>query len=224
MIEKRNSNLGLPPVPLPYNPTEEQLAELDHRQVYVSGELLHERELRVAPRYFESEVGIHVYTPLRRRDGSIVIINRGWVPTQLIDPETRSEAQIAERVTVLGHLVPGEDPHPLKIFSDKPFFEVVNSPERNNWPRVDVQEMANWVHASPILISALADPPNPGGYPIGGQTEFRLKNTTLMQAYQFAGLGLVMAAAIVGGQHFRKLGIRLPWQKKPPSTTPFTVE
>jgi surfeit locus 1 family protein len=223
-VERRNLNLHLPPVPLPYNPTAAELEALDHRQVFVTGEFLHERELRVVPRYFESQLGLYIFTPLRRPDGSIVIINRGWVPAQLQDPETRIEAQVEDKVTILGHLIPGGEPNPIKFFSDKPLWEVVNAPERNIWPRVDVQEMADWVNSQPILISALANPPNPGGYPIGGQTDLQTKNTTLIQSYQYAALAAGMALSIVGGRYFRRLGLRFPWQKNPPSHTPFYVK
>jgi len=222
-IEKRRTNIHLPPVSLPWNPSEEQLSDLDHRLVFVSGELLHDREMRVFPRHFESQMGMYVFTPLRRPDGSIVIINRGWVPAQLQDPSARMESQVTDKVTILGHLVGGDDPFPFSFFSEKPFFQVVNTPERNMWPRVDVEEMAHWVNASPILISALASPPNPGGYPIGGQTNFKLENTLITQAYQYGALAAVMVGAIVGARYVHKLGIRLPWQKKPPPYTPFTI-
>lgn len=220
MIDRRNKNIGLPPAPLPYNPTKEQLDELDHRQVYVSGEFLHERELRVYPRYLDSELGMHVITPIRRPDNSIVLINRGWVPAALKDPESRMEAQITDKVTILGHLIPGEDPFPFKFLSDKPLFSVANSPEKNLWPRVDLEEMGEWVNSSPILIAALADPPNPGGIPYGGQADLRLKNDLLSLSYQYAGLAAFMVAAIIGGRYVHRAGIRLPWAKKPP--TPFT--
>lgn len=222
-IQRRNENMKLPAVPLPSNPTQEQLAELDHRQVYVSGQLLHEREIRVVPRYFESQLGLHIITPIRRSDGSIVMINRGWVPASLKEPETRMEAQVREKVTILGHLVPGDEPFPFKVFSENPFLKVVNSPERNIWPRVDLNEMGDWVNSSPIMISALVHPPNPGGYPIGGQTDFQLSNTLLNQSYQYAGLAVCMIAAVAGGRYVHRMGIRLPWQKKPPSYTPFTI-
>lgn len=222
-IQKRRENVQLPPVALPRNPSQAELLDLDHRLVFVSGELLHEREMRVYPRYFESQMGMYVFTPLRRPDGSIVIINRGWVPAPLQNPATRMESQVTDKVTILGHLVGGDDSFPFKFWSDKPFFQVVNSPEKNMWPRVDVEEMAGWVNASPILISALANPPNPGGYPIGGQTDFKLENTLLTSSYQYGALAAAMVAAIVGARYMHRLGVRLPWQKKPPSYTPFTI-
>lgn len=223
IIETRRRNLELAPAPLPLNPSKEQLSSLDHRLVFVTGEFLHEREIRVIPRYYESQLGMQVITPIRRSDGSIVLINRGWVPGALQSPEMRSEAQVRDKVTILGHLVPGDEPFPFKFFSDKPIFTVVNSPERNLWPTIDIKEMSEWVNSSPILISALADPPNPGGYPIGGQTELQITNTLLYQSYQYMGLAVCMVGAIVAGRYVHKLGIRLPWQKKPPAYTPFNI-
>lgn len=223
-LEKRRDNIRLPPVQLPYNLNKSTMDELDHRMVYVSGELLHERELRVLPRYFEETLGCLIITPLRRTDGSIVMINRGWVPAQLKTPELRTEAQVTGKVTILGHVVPGDNDFSFKLGSNKPFFQVVNTPERNVWPRIDLEEMGNWVNSQPVLISALANPPNPGGYPIGGQTEFKLDNWLLTQSYQMLGSAAIMMAVLTGSRFLHRFSSRkrFPWQPKPPTSTPFT--
>lgn len=221
-LKKRRINVTLPPVPLPYNLTKEVLEDLDHRLVYVSGELLHEREMRLLVKEYESKIGLHVYTPLRRSDGSAVIINRGWVPPELKDPETRKEAQVTEKVTIIGHLLGTDDGAVWSLGGIEPLLQRVNVPDRNMWARADLKEMGEWVNAQPVLISALEQPPNPGGYPIGGQTEFQLDNWRRTLAYELTAAAVVMFAALIGGRSIHKLGIRLPWQKPPPPHTPFT--
>ena len=41
-------------------------------------------------------------TPLRRDDGSTILINRGFVPQDRRDPSSRSEGQIEGSVTIAG--------------------------------------------------------------------------------------------------------------------------
>jgi surfeit locus 1 family protein len=166
-------------------------------------------------------MGLQIITPLRRKDGSIVLINRGWVPAIMKEPETRKEAQLTEKVTILGHLMPSEEQQGFTLGTGKALFKSLNVPERNFWSRIDLEEMADWVNASPIMVSALVDPPNPGGYPIGGQTDFQIDNWLRTEAYQLGGTALFMFAALVGSRYLARLG-RMPWQKAPPKGTPFS--
>lgn len=52
-----------------------------------------------------------------------------------------------------------------------------NQIDKNIWFWRDLPTMAELTGADPILLDVQADPPNPGGYPIGGQTLFPLNNT-----------------------------------------------
>lgn len=221
-IERRKHNLSLPPIALPQLLTDEVLQDLDHRLVYVAGEFLHEREMRVLPKYYESFVGLHIYTPLRRSDGSSVIINRGWVPPEMKDPETRQEAAVTEKVTILGHLLGSEDSATFSLGGAVPLLRKMNMPDRNMWARVDLKEMGEWVNASPVLISAVGWPVNPGGYPIGGQTDFQLDNWRYKLSLELAGASCIMLAVLVGRKVLTRGRVRLPWQKPPPPHTPFT--
>jgi len=47
---------------------------------------------------------------------------------------------------------------------------------------LDLPELAKQTNAKPVLIEALAEPKNPGGYPIGGQTSLNLRNEHLSYA------------------------------------------
>lgn len=215
--------MGLPPVALPHVVSDELLHELDHRIVYATGRFLHEREMRVLPRYFEDKLGLYVFTPLRRSDGTTIIINRGWVPADLKDGKDREEAQLTETVTVMGHLIGSEDGVPWILGGgSQPIVQKSNVPDRNLWVRVDLKQMGEWVNAQPVLISALASPPNPGGYPIGGQTDFKLDNWKRTLSYEIFAVSACMMAALFGSRFATRLGYKLPWLKPPPPHTPFT--
>lgn len=106
---------------------------------------------------------------------STILVNRGWVPAQLIKTWARREAQVTGAVTILGNLVPGEESPGIK-FGDHQFLTMQHQVDKNIWYWKDVKAMAAVVGADPILIDVQADPPNPGGYPVGGVTEFPLNN------------------------------------------------
>jgi surfeit locus 1 family protein len=72
--------------------------------------------------------GYWVFTPARLNDGSIVIVNRGFVPDGRQDPKSRSDGQVAGQVEIVGALrwpgdrhwfTPNDDPaHNLWFTSD----------------------------------------------------------------------------------------------------------
>ena len=72
--------------------------EEEYRRVRVSGRFLHEHEVAVhglmpGGQRGQPVQGFNLLTPLRLADGSKVVVNRGFVPTQLRDPASRPESQ-----------------------------------------------------------------------------------------------------------------------------------
>src|SRR3546814_4011185 len=100
--------------------------------------------------------------PLRVADGSIVLVNRGFVDAAHRDPATRSAARSAAKVRVTGLLrmsVPGGA------------FLHHNDPDNGRWYSRDVAAIAaapglagNKV--APLFIASDATP-TPGGWPVG---------------------------------------------------------
>ena len=66
----------------------------EFRRVQLTGMFLHEREVQLyglaEERRGQPLQGYYVFTPLQRPDGSVVMINRGFVPTALRDPAKRA--------------------------------------------------------------------------------------------------------------------------------------
>jgi surfeit locus 1 family protein len=157
--------------------------------VRLSGTFLHDLE---APVHGLAEgsggraaQGFYVLTPLRRPDGSVVIVNRGFAPTELRDPAARAAGQVAGEASVTGLVRAPEGPR---------LFVPDNDPVRNLWFTRDVEAIASakgLTHVAPFLIDADATP-KPGGWPKGGQTRLTIPNDHLAYALTWFGLALTL--------------------------------
>ena len=139
--------------------------------------------------------GYQIVTPMVRADGSTVLVNRGWVPTEKRNPETRPESLVSGVVTVSGMARPGWPQN---------FFVPDNSPETNTWFWGDLPTMAKAAHAPdalPLFVEADATA-NPGGLPVGGQSVINLRNDHLEYAITWYALA-VGIFAVYFLYHFR---------------------
>jgi surfeit locus 1 family protein len=116
LIADRQAMLVQAPLDLTLNT--EIAHDASYRRVMVSGRFLHEKELLVGPRSRRGAVGWKVITPLKRDDGVIVLVDRGWVADSRKVSQTRQAAQIsglvkltgfARRVSARGPFVPDND-------------------------------------------------------------------------------------------------------------------
>jgi surfeit locus 1 family protein len=174
----------------------------EYRRVRAVGRFLHEHEVAVhglmpSGQRGQPVQGFYLLTPLRLADGSIVVVNRGFVPTPLRDPASRPGSRPEGEVTVTG-LVRG----PEKRGSFRP----ENDPARDVWFVRDVQQIAQarkLARVAPFLIDA-DDSPNPAGWPKGGQTRLTMTNDHLHYALTWFGLALVLVGvfAAVVWRHF----------------------
>ena len=81
------------------------------KRVTVTGTYVTDDELLVRNRPLNSTPGFEVLTPLRLADGSLFIVDRGWVPTgDRTDAPDSVPAAPGGQVTVIARLKPGE-PH-----------------------------------------------------------------------------------------------------------------
>ena len=171
-----------------------------YRRVTVKGVFLHEREIPVLA-VTEAGPGWWIMTPLRTSRGDI-LINRGFVPVELKSPPRRADGQIRGPVRVTG-LLRSSEPGGA--------FLRANAPTEGRWYSRDVRAMARagglGGSVAPYFIDADATP-NPGGYPEGGQTVVRFRNSHLEYALTWMGLcGLSLGGAVIvwrGGRRSRR--------------------
>lgn len=161
----------------------------EFRRVRVTGVFLYDRETPVhglmAGQRGAPVQGFYLFTPLRRPDGSVVAVNRGFVPTELRDPAARPGSQPAGDVAATGL---------VRAPEARGWFVPANDLSRRDWFVRDPAEMARaWGlrRVAPFYIDADATPA-PGGWPKGGQTQLALPNNHLQYAVTWFGLALTL--------------------------------
>jgi surfeit locus 1 family protein len=180
------------PQPLPPRETWQALHPkgYEYRRVRVTGRFLNDQEalvhglLSTGP---EAIQGFYVLTPLQMPDGAIVIINRGFVPTEKADPKTRAEGQLSGSQTVVGLMrapekrglfIPDDDPGRNSFFIRDP---------------VAIGRAKGLVDVAPFTIDADGTP-NPGGWPKGGTTRLVFSDNHLQYAITWFALALGLLA------------------------------
>lgn len=183
------SHVEPPAAPPPFDAWDARADEFG--RVRVTGTFLHDRETLVhglAPgEPGRALQGFYVLTPLRRDDGTTILINRGFVPTELKDPKNRAAGQVAGEATVTGM---------LRASETRGLFVPESDPKRDAWFTRDVPGIAaarGLTEVAPYLIEADATP-NPGGWPRGGQLRVDLPNNHLQYAFTWFGI----AACLIG--------------------------
>jgi surfeit locus 1 family protein len=172
-------------VPLPG--TLEEAKTNEFRPVRVEGVFEHGQERYVGATADSGQPGFHVVTPLRLDDGRRLLVNRGFVPSELKDPARRAEGEVEGRVAVEGLIRVPPVGKPSWLAPD-------NHPEDNMWFWVDSAAMAPG--ALPFYIDA-GTAPNPGGWPRGGVTRLLLPNDHLQYAITWYALAVALAVIYV---------------------------
>lgn len=186
-----------------FNSAPEPLSELlsaraagaEWHHVRLSGHFLHDKEEYLFAQGPMGATGVQVVTPFVQLDGRIVLVDRGFVPDKLRDPERRAEGQIAGRVSLTG----------VVRLPDKPgAFTPAPDLKTKLWFVRDVPAIARaaGVSALPVLIDADATP-NPGGWPLGGQTRIDIPNDHLQYAVTWFALALALLAVYFVYHHSR---------------------
>ncbi len=172
--------------PVPLEGAGDDPSALEFRRVTVTGTFLHDKELFLLDRSREGRPGLHVLTPLRRPDGGVVLVDRGWIPFERRDPATRREGQVSGVVTVEGI---------VRLAKGPGLFTPDNEPDKNLWFYVDPVAMAQAIGVDrlPPYYVLSADRNVPGGWPRGGQWRIDLRNDHL----QYAITWFALAAALI---------------------------
>ncbi len=198
LIGRVDARVNAPAVPAPPASAGVTAKADEYRHVTVRGRFLNSAEAQV---YTVSDYGggYWVMTPLKRDDGTVVFINRGFVPIDRQDPKTRTAGNTDAEVAVTGLLRMPETKGWL--------FSQPNDPAHDRWYRRDIAAIAASRRLGPVapyFIDADATP-NPGGWPKGGLTVIRFPNSHLMYAITWFSMALGLAG----------VSVWLLWLRKP---------
>ncbi|WBU63993.1 SURF1 family protein [Paracoccus aerodenitrificans] len=167
---------------------------LEYRPVTVTGEFDHSVETLVQA-VTEQGGGFWVLTPLRTDGRETVLINRGFVPSELRDPSARPEGQVTGEVTVTGL---------ARLTEPDGAFLRENDHQADRWFSRDIAAIAD-AKALPNVAGFFVDAdatPQPGGYPVGGLTVVQFRNAHLSYALTwFALAGMVIFGIVLLLRH-----------------------
>ncbi|MGE8367708.1 MULTISPECIES: SURF1 family protein [Cupriavidus] len=206
LIERVNQRVHAPATAAPGPGQWPRLNKTDdeYRRVQVTGTFLHDRETLVQA-VTELGGGFWVLTPLRAADGSVVLVNRGFVPPEQRDRATRSGSDPAGETTVTGL---------LRFSEPGNGFLRNNDPAAGLWYGRDVPAIAaarGLSNVAPYFIDADAAAPAGEGskrvWPEGGLTVVTFNNNHLSYAITWYVLALMAAGAAcyVGREEYRRL-------------------
>ncbi|WP_439364893.1 SURF1 family protein [Bradyrhizobium sp. DASA03005] len=187
------------PIPSPAAWPAVSAASDEYRHVSLSGRFLQDGETLVQA-VTEEGPGYWVLTPLQRDDGTLVLINRGFVPSERRDASTRRDGNPEGRVEITGL---------LRITEPRGGFLRNNVPQHNRWYSRDVAAIAaarGLREVAPFFVDADAGSQIAGG-PIGGLTVIRFPNNHLIYALTWFALAFMLAGRLFvtfGGGLFRR--------------------
>jgi surfeit locus 1 family protein len=190
-IDERVERTTAAPVEFPFAATAEALPALEFRRSAVAGRFRHDQELYLAARSMRGNPGYQVVTPIEVAEGphagAVVLVNRGWVPVERKEPDSRAEGQVAGPVTVEGV---------IRLPGVQRWMVPDNEPASNVWFWEDLAGMASHLaiadRVAPVFLEA-GPADNPGGFPIGGQTRVNLPNDHLQYAITWFALAVALA-------------------------------
>ena len=134
--------------------------------------------------------GYWVFAPARLAGGSIVLINRGFVPDDHKDPAMRAEGVPHGIVDVVGV---------MRWSEIRGSFTPADDPKKNVWYLRDSNSIATfkkWATAAPFYVDQESPTPA-GGWPKPGKLEVRLPDDHLQYAITWFGLALALAGVYV---------------------------
>jgi len=161
----------------------------EYRPVRLQGRFLHEHETLVQASTVLG-AGFWVLTPLKAADGTVVLVNRGFVPPDKRSRASRSGAEPQGEVTLVGL---------LRMTEPRGGFLRENDPVGQRWYSRDVQAIAashGLAQVAPYFVDAEAD--SSREWPAGGLTVIAFKNNHLVYAITWYTLALM----VLGGAWF----------------------
>jgi surfeit locus 1 family protein len=176
-----NEKVVMPVMDLPL--VVDNFDDLQYRKVRIKGHFLNDKEVHlfVGAKEFKGNMGYDIITPFKREDGSVVLVDRGWVPYAKKLSENRPETIINGTVEIEGMLHKGEV---------QKGFTPDNDVEKNLWYWIDVAEIEKHIGEKlPNLYVRVLKKDDSNMLPIGGDEVIRHRNDHLQYAitwYSFA--------------------------------------
>lgn len=188
LIAEVQRNLAAAPIPV-----DEALAlgeRAQYRRVAADGSFDNAKEAYAFATDASGGPVYHVIVPFALQDKRVLLVDRGVVPKERLDPATRRAGQLADIRHVVGVW---RTPDAASAFTPAPDLA------HRIWYARDTAAIAkaDGVRlAAPVIVEADATP-NPGGWPKGGQTVVAFRNVHLQYAITWFALAVVLLGVYI---------------------------
>lgn len=208
LIATLDARIDQPPQALPPRAAWPGLTEADHeyaRVKFAATILPGEAFVYTAGSSLRSDIttqGYWVFAPARLADGAVVLVNRGFVPTDRKDAATRTQGALGGPVEITGY---------LRWPESRGLFAAADDVKANIFFTRSPKSMAaanGWTVDAPFYIDQELPVP-PGGLPKPGRIEVKLPNNHWQYAITWYGLALALVgvyAAFVAARLRRRDG------------------
>jgi surfeit locus 1 family protein len=146
----------------------------------------------------EQGSGYWLLTPMCTTEGTIVLVNRGFIPAGL-GARTRYTPQRAAGNPCAAAGPAADVTGLLRTSERNGAFTRTNDPSANRWYTRDVAAIAGarGIQAAPFFVDAAAgqNPPGSPDQPVGGLTVVKFPNSHLVYAFTWYALALMVAGA-----------------------------
>jgi surfeit locus 1 family protein len=201
LIERVNTRVHAKPVAAPQAPRWSQVSKDtdEYRHVSLAGHFLYEYSTPVQA-VTELGAGYWLVTPLCTPEGSIVLVNRGFIPAADNPPGSypgrRASGNPCAAAGGPAHTLTGL----LRIAEPGGGFLRENDPAKNRWFSRDVAGIAaarGLSNVAPFFVDAARgqDPAGAPERPVGGLTVISFQNNHLVYAITWYALALMVAGA-----------------------------
>lgn len=147
------AQLNAPPLDLNGEIPVAQLSEMEYRMVQVTGVYDFEHEFLWRNQIWDNQPGYHLFTPLRI-DGSdwVVFIDRGWIPLDRADAESRLQYRENGVVSLKGMIRRALPKPTIGGVADPPLGTTQQRPEAWNWVDLNRWQAETGLNLLPVWI------------------------------------------------------------------------
>lgn len=195
LIENFSSRIDVPPMLLPEDIENRDIASIRFYRVLIKGKFRHDQEILLGPRQLDGKPGYHVITPLELdRKPYKVLINRGWIPKSKAEQKSRPDSVTDEEIILMCTIAPK---------MKKNWLNLSNRADKNEFHTLDTEEFADLTSSAPVLLDALQDESIPistlidNGLPLGKEKKFTLSNNHREYIITWYGISILTAIMTV---------------------------
>lgn len=199
LIARVEARVHAAPAPLPSRTSWAGITpeSAEYRRVQLHGTYLYDLTTPVQA-LTEAGSGYWLLTPMCMGDGTVVLVNRGFIPAEL-GARTRYTPQRATENPCANAGPAAAVTGLLRTSEHNGAFTRTNDPAANRWYTRDVAAIAaaRGIATAPFFVDAAAgqNPPDSPDRPVGGLTVVKFPNSHLVYAFTWYALALMVAAA-----------------------------